>query len=339
MHQRVQCDNYEVDLNPLLGELSRFSHSTRILVHAPNGLKHIYPCIENVLKSVADCECYFSASPGYGACDIPVEEVEAVNAELLVHIGHVKYPLSELNLAKVRVVYVPVYYTRQVEENTLRELLSLLKSHGGNSVTLSSTLIELYARRQVAEYLRRSGIVVHELENPVLGCFYSHVVSLEEHVDAHVIVSGGVFHPLGLGLLASKPVIALDPYMSRVWLVNAEAAKTVKKRLYVILRAKESGSRVGLIIGARPGQHRPSLIALLEKEAFSRGYRVYRIVSSYLTLERLIAIDSALNLDFYVVSSCPRLPIDDLAEFHKPVLTPGEFLMLTRGIQRYVYPW
>lgn len=340
MSQVLICDHYEIRLDALLAGLKHLN-PRRILVHAPNGLKHLYACIEEALKSSSLEGMYFSTSPGYGACDIPLEEAITVKADVIVHLGHERYSLpNAYGDQNVEVLYVPVFYRRQVSEDLLKNLYDVLEGFNAKKVTISSTLIETQIKEQVFEYLVQRGVLSYSVKIPILGCLYDHVISLDNAVDAHVVVAGGVFHALGLGLLAAKPVIALDPYLNKVWIASTEASKVLKRRLYTVLKAKETlGNRVGLVIGARPGQHRPTLVSNIEKLALSKGYKIYRILSSYLTIERLIAIDNALNLDFYVITSCPRLPIDDLSEFYKPVLTPGEFIMLATGCERYIYPW
>lgn len=340
MNQVLICNHYEIRLDVLLAGL-KLLNPRRILVHAPNGLKHLYACIEETLRSFSLESIYLSASPGYGACDLPLEEAMAVKADVIIHLGHEKYSISNAySHQDTKVLYVPVFYRRRISEDLLKNLYDVLEGLNAKKVTLSSTLIETQVKKQVFEYLVQKGISLYNVERPILGCLYDHVISLDSDVDAHVVVAGGVFHALGLGLLATRPVIALDPYLNKVWIASTEASKVLRKRLYIILRAKETlGNGVGLIIGTRPGQHRPILVNSIEKLALSKGYRLYRILSSYLTIERLMAIDSALNLDLYVITSCPRLPIDDLSEFYKPVLTPGEFIMLVTGNERYIYPW
>lgn len=255
-----------------------------------------------------------------------------------MHIGHEKYPLARVE--DPRIVYVPAYYVKNIPVELFEKLVNTLNELGAYKVSLSSTLVEKYLRNTIAEKLSKKGFLTVVVDKPVLGCFYNHVLAHECNIDVHVIIAGGVFHPLGLALLSSKPVVVLDPYLEKVWIANQEASKVLRKRMYKILEAKRAiGGRVGLIIGALPGQYREQLVKYLEELAKEKGYTIYKITSSYVTLERLAAIDSALNLDFYIVTSCPRLPIDDLAEFHKPVLTPGEFIMLAKGIDKYVFPW
>ncbi|MEM0246099.1 MAG: diphthamide biosynthesis enzyme Dph2 [Desulfurococcaceae archaeon] len=340
MGQVLSCNDYVIPFDAVVKAV-RSVNPRRVLIHAPNGFKHLYTCLEERLRSFSIEEVYFSSSPGYGACDIPVEEAEVLKTNLVIHLGHDEYFLQEsTGIPGMRIVYVPVYYQRALSTDLLESLYNTLKSLSAERVALSSTLVESLLKKQVSEYLARKGIVLYDTDKPILGCLYSHVVALESKADAHVVIAGGLFHAVGLGLVASRPVIAVDPYMNRLLMASNEAHKVLRKRLYAVLKAREStGNRVGLVVGTRPGQYRPTLSSYIERLALDKGYRVYKVASSYLTLDRLIAMDSALNLDFYVVTSCPRLPIDDLADFHKPVLTPGEFIMLLTGSDKYLYPW
>jgi 2-(3-amino-3-carboxypropyl)histidine synthase len=329
------CNLYDIELDTLYRLIEK--GVKRVLLHAPDGFKPLYKCVAGVFEG-RGIELFFSSSPGYGACDVPVEEAEALGVDVLIHLGHLGYFHHGFKPG-VSIVYIPVYARPMISEGMLGELTSYLRSQGIIGVSISSTIVEEKIRRIIAEHLSLNGFRIHEVHSPLLGCLYTHVASLDDKVDAHLVIAGGIFHPLGLALVSRKPVVVLDPYRGRVWSASEEAQKTLRKRLLKIYEAKVSGARVGLVIGSRLGQYRSWLIEKLEKEALEKGYRVYKVSSTYLSIERLIAIDNALNLDIYVVTSCPRLPIDDLDDFYKPVLTPGEFLMLLTGLEKYVYPW
>jgi len=339
LSRRDICDLYNIQLNSILEEL-RVLKTRRILLHAPDGLKPLYECLESRLRELG-VEVFYSSEPAYGACDIPLEEARRVPVDVVLHIGHEEYALREQGInTEIRVLYAPVYYTVNLGESVLEHLYRLLTGNNIKSVTVSSTLIESFQRKQVAHYLRGRNINVREISTPILGCYCGLVAALDNSVDAHVVVSGGVFHSIGVGLISSKPIIVVDPYSQRVWTAREEADRVLKKRFFLLLKARDSmGGKLGLLIGGRPGQFRPALVEYLESVARVFRFKVYKIVSSYLTLERLVAIDNGLQLDLYVVTSCPRLPIDDLAEFYKPVLTPGEFIMLVTKSERYIYPW
>ncbi len=336
----LTCGSYEVYIAPLLKILREAEKPLKILLQAPDGLKHIYECLFQLLRDYTKgVELYLSASPSFGACDLPVDEAVVLGVDLIVHIGHEKYELAEYEWSNIPVVYLPVFYNGVVDESLFINLRRVLEENKYYRITVSSSLVESKLKNKIAEYLLSSGFTVYNVSKPVIGCFYSNVLVYDREVDAHLVVVGGVFHPLGLALSSTKPVIGVDPYMNRVWSVSEEAVKVLKRRFYEIYRARNAGGKLGLIIGARFSQYRPKLVEYLERLAVDSGYRVYRVTAGYLDVNRLVAIDDALKLDLYVVTSCPRLPIDDLNEFYKPVLTPGEFIAMVRGLDRYIYPW
>ncbi|MEM1627829.1 MAG: diphthamide biosynthesis enzyme Dph2 [Desulfurococcaceae archaeon] len=332
------CDLYEIaedNVNVLMEKCPGKS----ILLHAPDGLKPLYKCIQRILGNV--CNVYFSTSPGYGACDIPFEEASAIGADLIIHIGHSRYILGPGFKPFIEIIYLPVYYKVKPPDTILTELDKELGANNAKKLTVSSTVIETRIRNYVVNYLREKGYEVYEIHEPILGCYYSNVMSLDDLVDVHVVISGGLFHPYGLGLISNKKVIAFDPYSWRTWVVNPEIEKIRRKRIFILNKVKYAGVKnVGIVIGSRPGQYRPVLIKYIEELAISAGMNVFKIVSTYVNKESLIAIDNAMNMDAYVVTTCPRLPIDDLYDFHKPVLTPGEFMMIVKNINdKYIYPW
>ncbi|MEM0378090.1 MAG: diphthamide biosynthesis enzyme Dph2 [Thermosphaera sp.] len=317
--------------------IERYNPRTLIL-HAPDGLKILYKCVENRIPE--DIEIYYSSSPGYGACDIPLDEAEVIGADGIVHIGHLEYPLQPIPDLKVKILYLPAYYNRLLTEETLSTISTRLEEKSASSVTVSSTIVESKIRRQIHEYLSEKGFESTEILAPILGCMYAPLVRFDSSVDAHILVAGGLFHHLGAFFSLKKPVISVDPYRQEVMDYTNEFKKYVSKRLFLVSKVKNAPYRtVGLVVGTRPGQHRPELVRFLGERAEKRGYKPYVISSAYLSVERLMAIDNSLGLDFYVVTSCPRLPIDDLGDFYKPVLTPGEFLMILNDKEEYAFPW
>lgn len=330
-----KCELFEMELPQ-----DALSPGEKVLVHAPDGLKILYECIGSELQRLG-VDAYYSSAPGYGACDLPFEEAQALGASKILHLGHGKYPYEGFRLLGANVVYVPVYYKAQLPTDLLEKLVNILQESNAKTVTVSSTLVETKIREVVAIKLAERGFKVVKISEPVLGCLYSPVTIHDWEADAHVLVAGGYFHALGLGLSSKRKVFLLDPYRLNVENISPFSERTLKKRLYKVLDAKNRNCRrIGLVIGSRPGQYRPGLIRLLENEAVKENLVVIKISSTYLDKDRLIAIDNALNLDAYVVTSCPRLPIDDLEDFYKPVLTPGEFMMLLgNNVDRYIYPW
>ncbi len=146
-----------------------------------------------------------------------------------------------------------------------------------------------------------------------------------------------MFHPLGLYLATRKPVIKLDPYTARIEDVTEYGERIYKKRLYKIIQAMDSKTW-GIIVGLKTGQYRPWLIERLKKLLEEKDLKYYLLVYDRLEKDSLRALPQ--NIEAFIVTSCPRLPIDDLGDFEKPVLTPGEAIMaLTGKLEPYRFPW
>lgn len=337
------CGLFEVDEAPLIQALERAPRGSRprVLVTAPDGLKALYPCLAGLLKRHGVAEFALSASPSFGACDVPVEEAAAYSPDIVAHVGHLPYPLAEAGF-QWQIVYVPAYFSARLPEGSLARVLGEVERRGWRAVGIASTATELRAAEQVARYLESRGVGVAFLgaKSVVLGCEYSALPLLKRAgADGILVVAGGRFHALGASLLF-EGVLAYDPYADRLWDPSSEASKVLAKRHFLVSSVRHGTARRAVVIaGARPGQYRPSVVSLVGKLLDEMGVEHELAIVAYLTLERLIALDNALGADFYVVTSCPRLPIDDLADFYKPVLTPGEVLMAARGAEKYVFPW
>jgi len=337
------CEQYDLDFKIIEEHLAKRS-VRKILVEAPDGLKPLYRCLSRILDQDKYL-IYYSSSPLYGSCFIDEQDALEKGFDLIIHIGHTKYPYSSKNV--VDTIYIPAFYKWVPDNALIKNLLDRLKEF--KKIGLVASIQHVRSLKIVGDMLENHGFVTYigkPLHNDlydgqVIGCDYSAALSIEKNVDAYIVLAGGLFHPLGLALSVSKQVIALDPYSNRIWDASREARRVLAKRLYWITMLRNSGFReVGIVVGATPGQYREHLVKSVAEISFKQGVRVRYIYSKVLDRDRLVAVDNALNLDLYVVTSCPRLAIDDLGDFYKPVLTPGEYFMVfNKSIAKYVYPW
>ncbi len=320
---------------------------SRVLVQAPNGLKHLIPCIiEETIKRYS-VEFIVSGSSTYCGCDIALDEARLFNVDAIIHIGHTEYPFLYRKPEKP-ILYIPAYYKWIPRQGFIEKLVKIFKEHGFKRIGLLASIQHVNVLEELVNRLKEYGLSAvigrPKYENmylgQVIGCEYSAAQSVKDLVDVYVVLAGGKFHALGLALTSNKPVLGVDPYSERIWNATEEARKYLAKRYYILSKLRYSGFKnVGIIVGVKPGQYRPWLIKLLVKYSEEMGVEYYLISIDELIVDRLIAVDNALKLDLYVVTSCPRIPIDDLNDFYKPVLTPGEYMMLYKGVETYIYPW
>ncbi|MCE4617263.1 MAG: diphthamide biosynthesis enzyme Dph2 [Desulfurococcales archaeon] len=347
----MPCDDipYEIDFKPIEEKIKA---SRRILIQGPDGLKPFMPSIVGCLKGLnSSAKVYIDAASLYGACDLHLEVINSVNPDLIIHLGHNEYPRSlgyQKDLDKIlsKVAFIPAYSKARINETVVSKLSNELAQQGFKKVSLTAVIQHANLIEQVKKMLEHQGFGVY-VPRPaykemfigqVLGCEYSAITLAEKLVDAHIVIAGGLFHVLGASLSASKPVYKLDPYRQEYMDMHPLRERYLKKRLYRVYKAMDSRT-YGLIVGSKTGQSRKWLenqfIRLLQRHG--KSYIIY--VADQLNTQVLGNIDTS-NIDAFIVTSCPRLPIDDLEDYPKPVLTPGEAIMAITGkIDRYIFPW
>lgn len=341
---------YEIDFSSIASFIKSNGYS-KILLQAPNGLKTLLPIVieqlENKYLAGYNIEFYVSGTPSYGACDIAVDEAKAVGAQAIVHIGHNMYPHVQTEI-EIPVYYVPAYYKHPIDKEFMEYVFSYLEKNSIKKILLVASLQYVKQARQLHLFLEEKGLKVVKGEPKpsvmedyqVIGCDYS-ALDVKEYYDAVAVLSSGLFHALGACLYRlGKKTILIDLLRREIMDLSLECRKILAKRLYIVSKIATSGyNLVALTMGTRPGQYRPFLVDYLVREFGRKGVRVVRVVSHLISREVLAAIDNAFNVDFFVVTNCPRLPIDDLSDFYKPVLTPGEAFMVLHGSLEYRFPW
>ncbi len=141
-----------------------------------------------------------------------------------------------------------------------------------------------------------------------------------------------------MGLATGKPVLKVDPYTREVEDITPQVYKVLKIRYSKIVQAMDSNTWV-IVQGLKVGQNRPLMVKSLESRLRSLGKKTFVVTSKVLNQDSLRNLDRSY-IDVFVVTSCPRLPTDDLFLYEKPVLTPGEAKMIiTNKLEPYIFPW
>jgi len=327
-----------------IGTIIRFikkRKAKKVLIQAPDGLKQLFlPYLEELRRELPNVEFIISGDPAYGSCFLAEIEAKRVNADLIVHIGHTEY-----YKASIPTIYVEAFSKLTLTGTLAEKLLNRIKDLNVKNIGLCSVLQHAKCIEHVKKLLENNGYKVYigkhgpytKYDGQVVGCDYISALSVNDNVDLHLIISGGLFHPIGLGLATLKPVIKLDLYEEKVVNLTKEVEKVLRKRYWRIMNSLNA-EKFGIIVGMRKGQYRPSLVNSIEKLIRKRRGKSTRIVMDIITEERLLNFSN--DFDAYIVTSCPRVPIDDLGEFKKPILTPGEaYMALTGKLEKYIFPW
>ncbi|EZQ06951.1 diphthamide biosynthesis enzyme Dph2 [Candidatus Acidianus copahuensis] len=314
--------------------------SRKVLLQFPEGLRYFSTEIVSTLeKSLPDVQFIISGEPSWGACDIAEDEAQILGVDLIVHFGHTPYTWY---YPKFPTLFVKTTSKIEINERWIDEILGKVRKYNPKVISLSSTIQHSTLLSEIKERLTNNfRIIIGKPSNPfmmdgqILGCDYK---AIPQDVDLHLNVSGGVFHPIGIGLTTGKPVINLDPYSGKVEDLTEEIRKILKIRYSKIMQAFDARTWI-IIQGIKVGQNRPLMVKYMEKKLKERGNTVYIMSNKVLNIDTLRNIDRKY-VDAYIVTSCPRLPTDDLFSFEKPVLTPGEAKMvINNSLEPYIFPW
>jgi 2-(3-amino-3-carboxypropyl)histidine synthase len=303
----------------LIGELKRIKPK-RVLIQLPEGVKQNAFDMLKIFEDL-NIEAVFSGETCWGGCAISVEEAKTVNADLIVHFGHSEY-------AKVD---FPVLYISMRDELDLIPLLkkSLKELKGFNKIGLSYSIQHLNDIPSVINFYKengkevllsgKKGRVAHE--GQIIGCQYSGLKEIENKVECFVVI-GNNFHSIGAAISVDKPVFLIDVYNDEVKLMKGLRDKILKQRVVAIYRFKRA-EKVGVIIETKSGQKFGSPKLLIDKLE-KAGKKVIVITMNEVTPDKLM---NFYSVDGYVELACPRIAVDDVAKYNKPILTFKEALV------------
>ena len=301
----------------------------RVLIQLPEGLKPEAPHIAKTIEKFGVLPIV-SADPCYGACDLAIAEAESLGVDLIIHYGHSKIVRYE----RVPTLYVEARAAVNVNSAVEKALPLLEKWH---KIGLATTVQHVQTLDEVRETLVRAGKTVmigdtRRLNYPgqVIGCDYSNAISIAKDVEAFLFIGGGQFHALGVALSTSKPTVVADPFDDTSFSVDKEAEKIFKQRWAMIEDAKEA-KNFGVLLGIKPGQKRLEEALQVKEKLEGNGKTAYLLAAREITPEALMEFPT---IDAFVNTACPRISLDDSANFRKPILTKNETLVVVGEL-----PW
>jgi 2-(3-amino-3-carboxypropyl)histidine synthase len=280
----------------------------------PEGLKRRGPAVADDLRALADDEVTFmlSGQPCYGACDLDTYLMK--RTDVFVHFGH--SPMKDTD----KVIYVPLFSNVEVTPIMEESLDTLEPPEETEGVGLVTTAQHMNRYEEMTAFLEEHGYEVQSRrgderltnEGQVLGCNYA---SADVPAEQVLYVGGGKFHPLGLAMEhPDKHVVIADPVNNVVTVADTD--KFLKQRYGAIHRAMDA-EKWGVIFCTKIGQGRWEIA----QDIIDDNDNAYLITMDEVTPDRLRNFD----MDAFVNTGCPRITTDDGPQFHKPMLTPGEY--------------
>src|SRR6267143_2340837 len=324
-------------------ELIETKKPSRVLVNAPGGLLRQTKLLMEKVEERYGVTCILAGDSCYGICDTVDDEVEKLQADLALHIGHNAAVTEVGDYTYLIDATDDVEFGEVVDKAA--ELLAPYKRLG--LATFSQHLHQLVP---VKTRLEQKGFEVLVgkgnnlmLEGQIFGCDFSTTRPLHDEVDAFAFLGESEFHAVGLALATGKPTFMLDPYMGEVTDMKEAAEERRKRAILAVYKALDA--RVfGVITGLKEGQKMLGRSRWISKRLEMNGRKVIQLAMRDITAERLAP---HREIDAFIQTACPRISIDGFT-FDRPVLSipqadalvalmegrePGEFLERAKWIE------
>jgi len=314
-----------------------------MLVNAPGGLLRQTKELMERVKEKYGVTSILSGDSCFGICDTVDDDVEKLQADLALHIGH---------NAAVAQVGDYTYLIDAIDDVEFGEVVDIAANVLApyKRVGLATFSQHLHQLKPVKEKLEAKGFQVFVgrrnnlmLEGQVFGCDFSTSYPIREQVDAFAFLGESEFHAVGLALATGKPTFMLDPYMNEVTDMQRAAEERKKRAVLAVYKALDA--RVfGVIIGLKEGQKMVGRTRWITRRLEVNGRKVIQLAMRDVTPERLAP---HREIEAFVQTACPRISVDGFT-FDRPVLSipqadalvaliegrePGEFLERPKWIE------
>ncbi len=289
----------------------------RIIVQIPEGLKQYTVEIEDSLREVAE-EIFVCVDPCFGACDLAEEKARKINAELILHFGH-----NEFYKPSIKTIFIPLKFS--ISENLIKNLIKRLESEKFYNVGLCANVQYLNEIEKVAKALESNAINVfvgkskNGILAQILGCDFSSAEAIADDIQIIVFIGDGLFHPLGIIFATRKKVMQVDPINESIKILNSEKDAFLMQRFAAIEFFKKA-KKIGIMISTKKGQFRLEKALELKRKIENSGKEAILLIGDFLFAEYFTGI----KVDCFVNTACPRIAIDDYANFKVPILNTAE---------------
>ncbi len=313
----------------------------KILVQMPDGLKKYAPKILEYLAEKGYIPI-LSGSHTWGGCDIAEKESELLGTDAIIHFGHhAPVWLYKKGIISKPICFIPVrckLSLSKIADKIIKELnkisvekiaLTAALQHVHEIPSLAKMLVE----EGLSVYVTRSGAEAME-PGQIIGCDVTAAKKLDKYVDAHLCIAGGLFHPLAVSLMTTKPVIRVDPYVSEVDMANLkkEKERLIKVKTYRLVKALDA-NLFYILVSTKTGQFSFETAVKIRKKLSKKGLRSLIITADDITTQLLENLPEA---DAFINTACPHIGIEDIDSLNRPILNIGEVkYLLTESLNGY----
>ena len=280
----------------------------------------------------------------FGACDLDINYYLTLKPDLIIHLGHNPFPntFDALRRLPFKYYFIPVIdATLSIENSLLENIETKLASYRSSKFRIGYSIQYKNAAEKLYRLLVKKGYNVNYLyakgllEGQILGCVNTHFKS---QIDGHTIalvVSSGLFHALGFALYTGVKTFLIDVFNGVVKDIGRDVKKFRSLIAWNIYRSKNYDKYAVIVV---KDSHQPIIggynfiVKLLDK--FGKVYKMYSVSR----VDEMI-INNLPEDELPIIAGCPRISIDDISRFNRPVLN-YEQLQILFGLKEFneVYP-
>jgi len=321
----------------------------KIVIEGTEPLIYNVPDVITTLKNkyqnlLGDHVIIINKDPRFGACDIDLESYLSPysDVDVVIHLGHNPFPNTFQSIRKLpfKLYFIPIIEDLELEEEHLYLAEEKIERYMDHTINIVYSIQYKRAADKVAEYLSQRGFNISMpkisgmLRGQILGCIVPQIHRRSEK-SIFLVVSSGIFHALGVGLYTGKKVFKFDPFNKRVDDIDPLVKKYRALIAWNLFRAEEYKKYAVVVV---KDSHQPMIggIRYITKLLNVHGkdytiYSVYRVSEDF--------INNLPKDQLPVIAGCPRIAIDDITRFNRPVLNV-EQLQILFGIRSFddVYP-
>ncbi len=263
------------------------------LLQIPEGLKtKVLDIADKEQADIISCE------PCYGACDLRVDEAKRLGCNKIIHYGHSKMIDADIDAEyrEIREKYDPTEFLKNIKF----EKVGLVSA------------IQFLDSLEIAKKVLGERAVIG---GQVLGCDISNALKIKDQVDGFLFIGSGKFHPVGVAMQTGKPVLHLNVETNQIEDIDTTS---FEKQRYANQALFKDAQVIGILVSTKPGQINIKKARELKEKL--KPKKSYILAMDEITPEKL----EGIKVDAYVNTACPRIAVENRANFRKPVLNADE---------------
>ncbi|MCW1301311.1 MAG: diphthamide synthesis protein [Candidatus Nanoarchaeia archaeon] len=157
----------------------------------------------------------------------------------------------------------------------------------------------------------------------ITGCDLQAVDEIAWRCDGFLYLGSGTFHPLPVFLKYRKKIVIANPISEEISIFDDKLAMKIQRRIQNFKKFFRLSRKIGVIICSKPGQQRLSQALKLKRKLEKVGKVAFLFLFDEISPELLLNFP---DIELWVNTACPRIAIDDVEHFEKPILNLWEVI-------------